>query len=232
MKLALRIERALSLYRSRGLAARVLCEGPFAGEATYARRGRSARVSEATLARAVSLYVFAYGSLLFRPGFRYVDAPRVATVYGWARRFAQGSPDHRGTPERPGRVVTLVRDDEGHCEGAVFHVHGRDRDEVLAYLDHRERGGYERTTVRVHTREGNDELDAVTWVAPPENPHWLGGSDDPTAVARHALACEGPSGRNEDYVRALDDALRIFDIDDAHVRSVAAAIASLRARSG
>lgn len=172
----------------------------------------------------MALYVFAYGSLLFRPDFAHESAPRVAHVDGYARRFAQGSPDHRGTPERPGRVVTLVRDPGGRCEGALYEVREENRDSVLAYLDHRERGGYERAVVRATLREGAERYEAVTWIAGPENPHWLGDADDVERVAAHAHECEGPSGRNADYVRKLDAVLRELRVHDAHVRAVADAL--------
>jgi cation transport regulator ChaC len=128
--------------------------------------------------------VFGYGSLVWRPSFAHVSR-RCVFVRGWHRRFWQGSPDHRGTPARPGLVVTMVpaaaapssdaphsaelraqaggraRIDHGagdnHADddeeestrtwGVAFEVAAADRDAVLAYLDEREKAGFERALV-------------------------------------------------------------------------------------
>jgi cation transport protein ChaC len=168
------------------------------------------------------LLVFAYGSLLFRPGFAFEERRRDAAP-GWVRRFWQGSPDHRGTPEHPGRVVTLVREPGAQCEGAVYAVAPTLARDVLAYLDHREQGGYERALVELSSGER-----ALTYVASSCNPHWLGPAPLPE-LARHVRASHGPSGSNEAYVRELARYLEAEGIVDAHVREVLAALDSLGA---
>ena len=128
-------------------------------------------------------------------------------ISGWERRLDQGSPNHRGTPERLGRVATLVPAVGGRCAGAVYLVRDEDRASVLAALDHRERGGYDRVEVRAAlTDEEGRAVDAVTWVASPENPFHLGRADLET-MATQIRAASGPSGTNRDYVLALAEAL-------------------------
>ncbi|MCZ6559127.1 MAG: gamma-glutamylcyclotransferase, partial [SAR324 cluster bacterium] len=49
-------------------------------------------------------WIFAYGSLMWRPGFAYA-ASHPATLPGYSRAFCRLSFHHRGTPETPGMVV-------------------------------------------------------------------------------------------------------------------------------
>jgi len=67
------------------------------------------------------MWIFAYGSLIFRPAFPFVERRR-AFVRGWMRRFWQGSPDHRGVPDAPGRVVTLLPSEAETCGGCAYRI--------------------------------------------------------------------------------------------------------------
>src|ERR1700745_4261231 len=81
------------------------------------------------------LWVFGYGSLIWRPGFEYVQ--RVpARLVGEHRALCVYSFDHRGTPERPGLVLGLDRG--GACRGIAFRVAARQRHDTIAYLRARE----------------------------------------------------------------------------------------------
>ena len=79
-------------------------------------------------------WIFGYGSLIWNPAFPY-DTSRRAVVRGWRRRFWQASPDHRGVPDAPGRVVTLVEEAEASCWGRAFRLDEPDRDQIIADLD-------------------------------------------------------------------------------------------------
>ncbi|MDB4994763.1 MAG: Cation transport protein chaC [Myxococcaceae bacterium] len=174
------------------------------------------------------LHVFGYGSLLFRPDFPYA-ARSGAYVRGWQRRLDQGSPDHRGTPERLGRVATLVRAPDARCGGAVYTIESAHRDEVLAMLDHRERGGYARIEVEAflvgpEAAPGAMVL-ATTWIATTENPYYLGPAPLDAMVAQ-IRAAVGPSGANIDYVRKLAAALADLGVEDPDVARIADALAT------
>ncbi len=165
-------------------------------------------------------WIFGYGSLIFRPGFVVVDE-RVATLRGYTRRFWQYSPDHRGTPEAPGLVLTLVPDDGEVCVGVAFLVDVDDA--LLRELDHREKAGYSRKQLSVTLHGDNEDAQdviAIVYVGDVDNAHFASdlAVDD---IAAHIASARGPSGDNTSYVLRLDDALAARGIVDAHVRAVA-----------
>src|SRR5262245_56917930 len=84
------------------------------------------------------LWVFAYGSLMWNPLFRYVER-RPATLLGFHRRFCLWSIAGRGTPERPGLVLGL--DLGGQCSGLAYRVAGAHAAAELKHLWQREMVG-------------------------------------------------------------------------------------------
>lgn len=172
-----------------------------------------------------ALWIFGYGSLLFRPGFPFEER-RPARIQGFTRRLDQGSPDHRGTPERLGRVATLERAPDAWVGGAVYRVAARDEDTVLAQLDHREQGGYERVTIAALPVHGGDvgaPITATTWIATRDNPYHLGPAPLAVMVAQ-IRAAVGPSGPNVEYVLRLAEALRAMELVDPHIEELARAL--------
>jgi cation transport protein ChaC len=81
------------------------------------------------------LWVFGYGSLMWRPGFDYLERHQ-ARLIGAHRALCVYSFVHRGTPEQPGLVFGL--DHGGACRGIVYRVPGKKRDETIDYLRGRE----------------------------------------------------------------------------------------------
>ena len=175
-------------------------------------------------------WIFGYGSLVWRPAFVHRER-RPARLRGFARRFWQGSTDHRGVPGAPGRVVTLVPDADAITVGMAYRVAPTVWGEVMAQLDHREQGGYARHAVELESISDRSTLEAVIYLAGPDNPRWLGPAPVED-IARTIDTSRGPSGPNDAYLLRLEAWLREIGRPDPHVSAIADALRSLRARNG
>jgi len=157
-----------------------------------------------------SVWLFGYGSLIFKADFPFLER-RPASIEGWARRFWQGSHDHRGTPERPGRVLTLVERPGTVCAGMAYRV----APSVFEHLDVREKNGYLRFTTPMTFADGGHE-EGLVYIATEDNAAFLGPAPE-DEIARHIHGSHGPSGANRDYLLHLAEALRELGAEDEHV---------------
>ena len=155
-------------------------------------------------------WVFGYGSLIYKVDFPILSR-QPAHIMGWERRFWQGSHDHRGTPEAPGRVVTLLPLEGVRCGGVAYCI----TEEVFEHLDHREKNGYQRVDTPIFLEDGR-QVPGTVYVAEPGNFAYL-GPDSPRAIATQIARSVGPSGSNREYLLTLAEALRQLDIHDEHV---------------
>ncbi|RVU21049.1 gamma-glutamylcyclotransferase [Methylobacterium oryzihabitans] len=168
------------------------------------------------------LWVFGYGSLMWRPGFPFVEE-RPGRLRGYHRSLCVLSHVHRGTPERPGLVLGLDRG--GSCRGMAFRVAAAAAGETLAYLRAREQV----TAVYVERRLGvtlddGRRIEAVTYLVDRTHPQYAGRlpEADLLRLVRQGL---GRSGPNPDYVRHTHDRLVALGIADPLLARVAAACA-------
>lgn len=174
------------------------------------------------------MWIFAYGSLTWRPSFPFAERRR-AFVRGWSRRFWQGSPDHRGVPEAPGRVATLVPDEGAECGGCAFRVDPGASPRILAELDHRERAGFVRRRLPLFEaaigapNAARPFAEGIAYVADTANAWFLGALPE-SEIAAWVRARHGPSGPNAEYVLRLRDTLAELGIDDPHVEAIARAL--------
>lgn len=170
------------------------------------------------------VWLFGYGSLIYKVDFPYLER-RAASIQGWARRFWQGSHDHRGTPDAPGRVATLVEAPGETCMGVAFRV----SPDTFEHLDHREKNGYLRFFTPMTFAEG-DHAEGLVYVAGPDNAAFLGPApmDD---MAAHIAHSNGPSGPNAEYLLHLARALEDLGAEDEHVSGLARRVEAIMALS-
>lgn len=163
-------------------------------------------------------WVFGYGSLMWRPGFDFIEKQR-AQLYGYRRTLCIRSYVHRGTPEDPGLVLGLDRG--GSCSGVAFKVAANHGEDVMAYLRSRE------LTTNVYLeRMGQIQLSdksrvqAYCYVADTNHiqyaPHIT--IDRAVEVVQHA---KGQSGVNTEYVCSTVEHLRTMNLKDAWLEEVA-----------
>ncbi|EEH51900.1 uncharacterized protein MICPUCDRAFT_43343 [Micromonas pusilla CCMP1545] len=164
------------------------------------------------------LWVFGYGSIVWKTGFEYEER-RVCVARGWRRRFYQGSTDHRGTPDFPGRTVTLEAcGDDVRCWGAAYKISPRDAPAVLDLLEIREKQYDQRILVPLHEDASDDAPviveNALTYVATAHesNLNWLGHApvDD---IAKTIARAVGPSGASYSSHWSPYDRVRVVNAD-------------------
>ena len=145
------------------------------------------------------LWVFGYGSLMWRPGFPYEEAVH-ATLIGAHRALCIYSWTHRGTPRHPGLVLGL--DMGGTCEGIAFRVGARHRHATLAYLRRREQvSNVYRPVLRwVRLKDGEPETVQALCYMVNRNHRQYAGVLPFAEQARLVRRSQGRSGKNTDYV--------------------------------
>ena len=166
------------------------------------------------------LWVFGYGSLIWRPGFDFLE--RVpARLIGAHRALCVYSHVHRGTPERPGLVLGL--DLGGACRGVCYRVAATARAETIAYLRAREQvTAVYREVVRGVTLLTHPEqrVRALCYVVD-RGHHQYAGRLDLAAQLHHVRQGHGHSGPNRDYVLATVKALESMGCRDADLHRLA-----------
>ena len=176
-------------------------------------------LSESELSQG-DLWVFGYGSLMWRPGFQFVEkAP--ARLIGEHRALCVYSFDHRGTPEKPGLVLGLDRG--GACRGIAFRVAEKNRAATVAYLREREQvTSVYREVVRSvwPENEARQRVSALAYVVDRGHVQYAGRLSL-TEQLRHVLQGHGQSGVNRDYVLATVKAIEAEGFRDAPLHQLA-----------
>jgi len=166
------------------------------------------------------LWVFGYGSLMWRPGFDFVEqAP--ARLIGEHRALCVYSFVHRGTPEKPGLVLGLDRG--GACRGIAFRIPWDKRDETIAYLRAREQvtSVYREVTRSVWLEnETRQRVSALVYVVDRSHVQYAGRLSLQEQL-RHVRQGHGQSGANRDYVLATVKAIEAQGFRDNQLHRLA-----------
>src|SRR5262249_31543783 len=165
-------------------------------------------------------WVFAYGSLMWRPGFAFLErAP--ARLIGLHRALCVYSFVHRGTPEKPGLVLGLDRG--GACRGIAYPITPTAWDDTVAYLRAREQV----TMVYRETRrpvmlagEPERRVRALVYIVDRSHPQYAGRLDI-DAQLHLVRQGHGNSGANRDYVLATVSEIEAQGFRDADLHLLA-----------
>ena len=166
------------------------------------------------------LWVFGYGSLMWRPGFEFVGQ-MPARLIGEHRALCVYSFDHRGTPEKPGLVLGLDRG--GACRGIAFRVAAALRGRTIAYLRGREQTTHVYREVMRSVwldNEARQRVSALTYVVDRGHVQYAGRLPLPEQL-RIVEQGHGRSGNNRDYVLATVRAIEAQGFRDPQLHQLA-----------
>ncbi|GFE65267.1 gamma-glutamylcyclotransferase [Litoreibacter roseus] len=177
------------------------------------------------------LWVFAYGSLLWDPGFEVAER-QIAVLADHHRSFCMWSIHHRGTVQDPGLVLALDRAQGTRCTGLALRVPAGNEDDTLAYLREREliSAAYTEEICAV-TLEGGPAVRAVTYVIDPGHVQYCG--DLPLERQAQVIATSvGGRGPNHEYLSRTYSQLQALGIDDPDMAWLERRVAELTKGAG
>jgi cation transport protein ChaC len=183
-------------------------------------RAMSAKILSETQSTESDLWVFGYGSLMWRPGFEFIEQVP-ARLIGEHRALCVYSFDHRGTPEKPGLVLGLDRG--GACRGIAFRVAAKRRDATVDYLRGREQttNVYREVMRSVWLEdEARRRVSALAYVVDRGHVQYAGRLT-PAEQLRYVQQGHGRSGNNRDYLLATVKSIEAQGFRDAQLHQLA-----------
>jgi glutathione-specific gamma-glutamylcyclotransferase len=162
----------------------------------------------------VDLWIFAYGSLMWRPDFHYEEAAH-AVLEGAHRALCLYSIMHRGRPSAPGLVLGL--DKGGCCEGMAFRVRASLVKHTRAYLHRRENITHAYSAQMKPVKlSGGPGVDALCFLVNRGHRQYAGALpvERQAQIVRKSV---GGSGRNIDYVINTVEHLRALGVHDSRL---------------
>ena len=166
-------------------------------------------------------WVFAYGSLMWDPGFAY-RLVRPAQVMGYHRDFAMRSVRHRGTPQRPGLVLALCPG--GSCVGRAFLVDAAQARAARSYLLEREIGTYAYRPAWIELRAGGQALSFLPTKSAPQFVPRLSLDAQAQAIA----SAHGGMGSNLAYLQNTLQEMRTLGLELEKFQALEAKVLTLQ----
>src|SRR6201991_5207910 len=180
----------------------------------------SAKIASEAESSQGDLWVFGYGSLMWRPGFEFIEKVP-ARLIGEHRALCVYSFVHRGTPEKPGLVLGLDRG--GACRGIAFRVAEKNREATVDYLRAREQvtSVYREVMRSVWLEnEARQRVSALTYVVDRGHVQYAGRLSLHEQLS-HVRQGHGQSGVNRDYVTATVKAIEAQGFRDTQLHRLA-----------
>lgn len=176
------------------------------------------------------LWVFAYGSLLWNPGFKIAESiPSV--LYGYQRSFCMWSVHYRGTPDNPGLVLALEQRKGEKCRGMALRCEREDKKKVLTYLREREliSSAYIECTDTVNFNDGRTST-ALLYVVDTNHPQYTGNLplEEQAGIISQA---KGQVGNNCDYLDKTVERLNQLGLADSSLEYLNQMVRTLRGYS-
>ncbi len=172
------------------------------------------------------MWVFGYGSLLWNPGFPFIDQ-RPAKLTGYRRSFSMRSIHHRGTVEDPGLVLALDLKPDVVCDGIAFLVAPEKCADTLEYLREREliSSAYIEKNLIIHVK-GIGDVESVVYVIDESHEQYC---DLPLKEQAHIIAhAVGGRGPNWEYLRNTVNFLNESKIYDADLQWLEEEVTKIR----
>nr|WP_075220157.1 gamma-glutamylcyclotransferase [Acuticoccus yangtzensis] len=170
------------------------------------------------------LWVFAYGSLIWKPDFEAIGHQR-ATAYGWHRSFCMTMRRWRGSPDTPGLMMALERG--GRCDGVIYRMPDDDRFAQVRRMLRREVRFHQNVSmvrwIKVHAEEG--PLRVLVFWAGPTGPRIQSRLPLEEVAPILARAC-GPVGSCAEYLFNTVSHLEAFGIHDRNLWRLQALVAA------
>jgi cation transport protein ChaC len=216
---ALRLTRESILDGTLHASVRALL-GPGARFATDAERSAQVQAILERAPRPGRIWVFAFGSLIWNPAFHFVER-RTARIYGFHRRFCLWSRAGRGSPERPGLMLSL--ESGGSCSGVAYRLERRQAATELDVVWRREMFTMSYRPVWTMARTSKGPEPVIAFSANREHERYVPGLED-GVIARYLATGAGPMGRCCDYLFDTVAHLRQLGIRDRRLEALEARV--------